>query len=227
MDFMMNKRLISTIVLVFGVVATAQALPVFNQTTIIGDSSIFNEGTLVVANNLGVLPTAVTVNGVTFGADQGGLSSNWSDGFSYADFSTDAFSEPLDTLMSNLKFVNNNNPATLNIDALNIGQSYMLQLIFSNDVNFAGNDVDIDVSFGGGTFNLVNWQDGAVSVAVSFIATDTMMTTTFGGNADFPLDRAVLNAYSLHQVTVPEPGTIILILTGLVCLGLTRRKSTI
>lgn len=78
---------------------SANAAPVFSASTITGDASILNIGTVIAANNLGGGAQAVAVNGINFGNSAAGLS-NWFNGG--GDFSNDPFSASLDALLSSL-----------------------------------------------------------------------------------------------------------------------------
>lgn len=221
----MSKVLRSFILAALGSMAiSAQAMPIFSASTITGDASILNIGTVVAANNLGGNAQAVTVNGINFGNSAAGLSSNWFNGG--GDFSNDPFSTNLDALLSSLRFVGDGNPATLTIGGLAIGQSYNLQLLFSNDVNSTGNDIDVTVQ--GSTYALINWIPSALDLSIDFVADSTSLVTTFFGGSSAEPQRAVLNGYVLQTAaaaTVPEPASLGLLALGLGALSLTRRKT--
>jgi hypothetical protein len=177
----------------------------FTETVINDDSDILNDGSLSVANtnNLGSAASAQTVNGVAFATDQSGLIGAWGPGG--GDFSTDSFSAPLDALLSNLQFSGTLGTVTLRLGGLNIGQTYRLQLLFSNDVNLTGNNVAISVQ--GDSYVLDDWQPNAINLRVEFVASSTSVDVTFQPGPSFvpgtfPADepgRAVLNAYALHS----------------------------
>ena len=93
----------------------------FTETVITGDSDILNDGLLLAANDLGGSPSAVTVNGVTFGTDQGGLTGPWGPGG--GDFSLDSFSTNLDALLSDLQFSGTLNPVTFTVGGLTPGKN--------------------------------------------------------------------------------------------------------
>lgn len=219
----MSKLLRACILAALGSMAlSANAAPVFSASTITGDASILNIGTVIAANNLGNAAQAVTVNGINFGNSAAGLS-NWANGG--GDFSNDPFSASLDALLSTLVFVPNGNPATLTIGGLTIGQSYNLQLLFSNDVNSTGNDIAVTVQ--GSSYHLLNWIPSALDLSIDFVANSTSVATTFfGGSANEP-QRPVLNAYALQTASaaVPEPASLGLLALGLSALGFTRRKT--
>ena len=219
----MSKLLRGFILAVLGSMAlSANAAPVFSASTITGDASILNTGTVIAANNLGGGAQAVTVNGISFGNSAAGLS-NWANGG--GDFSNDPFSANLDALLSSLVFVPNGSPATLTIGGLTIGQSYNLQLLFSNDLNSTGNDISVTVQ--GSSYQLLNWIPSALDLSVDFVADSTSVVTTFfGGSASEP-QRPVLNGYVLQtaSATVPEPASLGLLALGLGALGFARRKT--
>ncbi|MGB5740012.1 MAG: hypothetical protein WBM54_11730, partial [Woeseia sp.] len=172
----------------------------FTQTVITGDSDILNDGVLLVANDLGASPSAVTVNGVTFGTDQGGLIGLTNNGGG-GDFSQDpSFSANLDALLSDLKFTWVPPPVSLTINGLTPGKNYRLQLLFSNDHNSTGNNVEVTVE--GETWKLNGWQPNAINLTARFTATSSSVVTSFapGVGSDSQSGRAVLNAYVIHEM---------------------------
>ena len=172
----------------------------FKETVITGDSSILNDGVLIAANDLGDSPSAVTVNGVPFGTDQGGLFGSWQPQ-DPGDFSQDGFSATLDAVLSDLQFNNTLSPVNLTIGGLTPGASYRLQLLFSNDLNATGNRVNVTVQ--GATWVLDDWQPNPVNLTVQFTATSPSAVVTFapGAGSDVDSGRAVLNGYVIHQMT--------------------------
>lgn len=180
---------------------------IITENVITGDTDILNSGVLVAANDLGASPSAVTINNVIFGADQGGLTGTWALGG--GDFSTDPFSAELDSLLTNQQFSTSLDPVTLTISGLTIGKRYRLQLLFSNDLNLTGNN--IQVSLEGATWVLDDWQDDAINLTSAFTASNTSVVVTFQPGPDYvpgsdPFDepgRAVLSAYALHDISVP------------------------
>lgn len=196
------------------------ATPIFTQTTIIDDTSILGDGNLVVANNLGRARVGLSINGVVFGTDQSAFNSSWSNGS--GSFSYDVgFSANLDKLLDELVYANNFNALGFSVSGLTAGNAYRLQLLFSNDKNTTGNDVN--VSLLGSSFHLTNWQPGAINLIVSFVALSDTLNISFDG-PDTTEGRAVLNGYALHDVTdVPAPASILLLSIGLLGLARTRR----
>ena len=170
----------------------------FTETVITGDSDILNDGLLLAANDLGGSPSAVTVNGVTFGTDQGGLTGPWGPGG--GDFSLDSFSTNLDALLSDLQFSGTLNPVTFTVGGLTPGKNYRLQLLFSNDLNSTGDRVEVTVE--GETWILDDWQPGAINLTARFTATgSTVVTRLHRALARLAESgRAVLNAYVIHEM---------------------------
>ncbi len=192
-DNLFNDNSGSFDVTVSPIVATS-----FTETVISGDSDILSDGLLVVANDFGASPSAVTVNGVTFGTDQGGLVGPWGPGG--GDFSVDAFSANLDALLSDLQFSGTLNPVSFTISGLTPGTSYRLQLLFSNDLNTTSDRVEVTLE--GETWILDDWQPDAINLTAQFTATSSSVVTTFepGAGSTGESGRAILNAYVLHEI---------------------------
>ncbi len=173
----------------------------FTETVITSDLDILNDGLLIAANDLGASPSAVTVNGVTFGTNQGGLTGPWGPGG--GDFSLDPFSTNLDALLSDLQFSGTLNPVSLTIGGLTPGTDYRLQLLFSNDLNTTGDRVEVTVE--GRTWILDDWQPDAINLIANFTASSSSVTVTFapGVGSTGESGRAVLNAYALHEAAGP------------------------
>jgi hypothetical protein len=183
-----------------GIVVTVVPPALFTETVITGDSSILNDGVLIAANDLGDSPSAVTVNGVLFGTDQGGLTGSWQLQ-DPGDFSTDPFSANLDAVLSDLQFSNTLVPVNFTVGGLTPGASYRLQLLFSNDLNPTGDRVNVTVQ--GATWVLDDWQPNPINLTVQFTATSPSAVVTFAPGAGSGVDtgRAVLNGYVIHQMT--------------------------
>lgn len=212
-----TKTLFGFLVLSIGLTVPAHAVPIFLQTSITGEISVLNDGSLTEANNLGARNNPVTINGVLFGSDESALSAGWTDGsgnFSYDNFNTD-----LEALLDELVYASGFGSLGFTLDGLTIGNSYRLQLLFSNDKNSTGND--IFVSLLGSDFSLKNWQPNAVNLIVRFTAEAETLFVGFDGPDNQP-GRAVLNGYALHEV--PEPSTLAILALGLIGLGARRFK---
>lgn len=176
---------------------TRSASSSFTETVITGDADILNEGILVVANDLGAAPSAVNVNGVNFGIDQGGFIGPWGPGG--GDFSFDPFSANLDALLSDLQFSGTLNPVSLTIGGLTAGNDYRLQLLFSNDLNTTGDRVEVTVE--GETWILDDWQPDAINLTTEFTASGPSVTVSIapGVGSTGESGQAVLNAYVIHE----------------------------
>ena len=210
---------IFTCLLIFSLPSHSAA--VFTDTIILDDTAIINNGVLVEANNLGLAAQSVNVNGVAFGTDSSGTAGTTNAGV--GDFSTDAFSSELDALLSSLVFSTTTTNGALTIDGLTIGTSYRLQLLFSNDLNTTGNNVQVGVE--GSSYDLTNWQPTARNLIVDFIASDIFVTTTFQGLTNDNTGQAVLNGYAIHDVSsVPVPAAAWLFGSGLLGLIAIARK---
>ncbi|MEL6868369.1 MAG: LamG-like jellyroll fold domain-containing protein [Pseudomonadota bacterium] len=179
----------------------------FREIVIQSETDITNFGSLLVANDLGGSPAATTVNGITFGVDQSGQPpGEWVNGTPGADgFAFDSISPALDELLDDLIFVNfGRGPVdtSFNIGGLTPGDDYRLQLLFSNDLNETGNNVEVTVE--GETWLLDNWQPDAINLSIDFTATGTSVDVVFTGGPGSTIGsgRGVLNAYVLHDITI-------------------------
>ncbi|MGB5345121.1 MAG: Ig domain-containing protein, partial [Woeseia sp.] len=179
---------------------------VFTEAVIVDDFSVPNDGTLVVANDLGASPSAVQLaNGLLFGTVQAGfIGPNTQNGG--GDFSTLPFSPELDALLSDQRYITILSTASTTIGGLTPGANYRLQLLFANTLNLTGNQIQVTVE--GASHVLNNWQDDAINLMVDFVASGTSVQIDVAPDPNyvpgsFPFDepgRAVLNAYALHQV---------------------------
>jgi hypothetical protein len=114
-------------------------------------------------------------------------------------------------------FTADTNPGTLTI-----GNTYRLQLLFSNTQNGTGDDQIISVL--GSNLDIVNMGNHGINVAAEFTADSVTLLSSILNQGP----RTVLNGYALHELTpIPEPG--IMVIFGLGTLGLAsvrwRRKA--
>ncbi len=188
--------------------------PAFTEIVIQDDTDIANSGVLVVANDLGISPGAVTVNGVTFGTDQSGQAPGEWQVSGGNTFSNESLSPELDNLLDDLVFVNfgrANVDSTFSIGGLTPGNDYRLQMLFSNDINNTGNNVEVTVE--GETWLLDSWKPDPINLSTEFTATGTTVDIVFTGGPGSSSEsgRAVLNAYVVHDITPgvgPVAGTV-------------------
>jgi cysteine-rich repeat protein len=177
----------------------AEAIPLYTDVVITSETDVLNTGTLVKANNLGARPSPVTVNGVSFGTDQSGLANFFQGG---SDFSNQfPVNSPLDILLSPLIF----GPctfctSTLTISGLSAGNEYRLQAFFSNTANTTGESINLTID--GVNHTLSNPRGGAMNVVVEFTALSPTLVVNFN-NGSSTVERQILNAYALHDVTLP------------------------
>ncbi|MPY69171.1 MAG: PEP-CTERM sorting domain-containing protein [Alphaproteobacteria bacterium] len=111
----------------------------------------------------------------------------------------------------------------LALSGLEVGRNYVLQLMFSNDENITGNNVDITIE--GATHRLDDWQPDAINLTAEFTASSSTVLVTFSGPLDGPTGsarRAIVNAYALHLL--PEPGAMAIFVLGLAGLAFARRR---
>ena len=183
--------------------------PVFTPTVISAATDILNDGSLFVANNLGgSVPVTTPVNGVAFGDSQAGLIPGpavW--GIGGGDFNVDiGVGTPLDNLLSTLQFIAPFTSGSLLVNGLTAGETYRIQLLFSNDLNLTGNEIAVTVQ--GETYVLKDWQDDAINLQVEFTARSSSLTVGFAPGPDYVQGsvatdapgRAVLNGYAIHDI---------------------------
>jgi hypothetical protein len=196
----------------------AAASPIFTEGLLTQTANILDSGSVLTAVNLGASAPAVTVNGVAFQADNAtGLS-----GFTHGGC-TDCFQNqfatgsPLDQLLGALDYTPGAT-GTLTLSGLTSGNSYLLQLFFSNVVNNTGYNQTITIE--NQTYALVDFSGPADYLDVQFTADGSSDVVTFGGP-----NRVVLNAYALEgSGAVPEPASILMLGSGLVGVFAARRR---
>lgn len=183
----------------------AGAAVVFNETAITGDTNVYNNGTLITANNLGG-GGAVTVNGVNFGTDYSGLGGNYQN-TSSASYSTDPFSTELNTVLqshvidtvwynSAFEYAN-----SLSIGGLTIGNDYRVQILMSRD----GSNWDSDFILEGVSYLIESWMPNAINLSAAWTATDSTMNLTIGKSSGVAYEGyTVVSGYALHDVTGVE-----------------------
>jgi hypothetical protein len=123
-----------------GFTASARIISL-TQLDITSETNISNTGTLVVANSLGATPLVGTINSVNFGTDQSGLGNFFNDAGNFSNqFSNQS---GLDRGLSDLVLTLPSERGSLTLGGLAIGNTYRLQLLFSNTVNSVGDDTRI------------------------------------------------------------------------------------
>ncbi len=168
--------------------------------TLLSDTDIKNEGALVSANNLGANAAPVQINGVCFSNSPANLTNFANGGGAFcADCVPGSL---LQQLLNALVFQPNGNLSTLTIGGLTPCHRYRLQLLYSNDVNSTGNNINITVN--GQTYHFANWIPAAKNLIVEFTATSTSTVVSFLANDGAEPNRAVLNAYAVHDLDLPN-----------------------
>ncbi|MGB0712303.1 MAG: hypothetical protein ACPGUC_01970 [Gammaproteobacteria bacterium] len=215
--------------------ATAvNASVVFTETVLSGDAQVFNNGTLIQANNIGSGATPTTINGVSFGNDHTGLAAQT---MYYHTQTVSGFSTEMETMLNSyVKPSYQYNSAfeysgSLTISGLTIGNDYRIQLFvaLTGNSNPAANFNLENAGF----YSMTDWAPGAMNLSGVWTATDDTMNLTIGQTfSQTQYLYTVLNGYALHDVTgveaipstagasVPLPGSGLLMLIGM--LGLAR-----
>lgn len=169
-------------------------------TTLSVDTDIKNAGKLITANNLGAGATPVSINGVCFSNSPANLS-NFFNGSGA--FCQDCIpGSNLKKLLDALVFQPNGNESTLTIGGLTNCHRYRLQLIYSNDVNSTGNNINVNVN--GVTYSYSNWIPAAKILTIEFTATSSNTVVRFLSNNGAEPNRAVLNGYAVHDLDMPN-----------------------
>lgn len=158
-----------------------------------------------------------TNNSVEFGTNQLGLGSfNNGGGEFFPQFGT---ATGLDNVLSSLVFTADTNPGTLTLAGLKIGNTYRLQLLFSNTQNGTGDDQIISVL--GSNLDIVNIGNRGINVAAEFAADSVTLLSSILNQGP----RTVLNGYALHELTpIPEPGIMVILGLGTLGLASVRRR---
>ncbi|MDQ6969272.1 MAG: hypothetical protein Q9M16_02020 [Mariprofundus sp.] len=172
------------------------------QTTITTTSDVLNDGGLVAANNLGAGAQPVHVNGVCFGNDGAGTTNLFNGSGNFFTDSLPVGTPEMNQLLDSLVFQPNGAPSSLTIGGLTPGQIHRIQLFFSNDVNSTGNNISFDIN--GTPASLVNWIPNTVKLMYEFIPSATTAVVTFHANSSATASRAVLNAYAVHNLELPN-----------------------
>ncbi len=171
-------------------------------TTLAVDADIKNNGLLIAANNLGAGAAPVSVNGVCFSNSPANLT-NFANGGGA--FCQDCIpGSNLKKLLDALVFQPNGNESTLTIGGLTSCHRYRLQLIYSNDVNSTGNNINVNVN--GVTYSFSNWIPAAKILTVEFTASSASTVVRFLSNNGAEPNRAVLNGYAMHDLDMPNNG---------------------
>ncbi|NKB20951.1 MAG: hypothetical protein GKS01_10670 [Alphaproteobacteria bacterium] len=187
------------------------------QHDIVNQFDVASTGTLVVANSLGASPITGTINGVAFGTDQSGIGNFTNGGGNFSNQYGTATG--LDRVLSNLVFTPNTAPGTLTLGGLTVGNTYRLQLLFSNVPNSTGDDQRISVL--GSNIDIVNMGNRGINVVAEFTADTASLLTSFIDQGN----RTILNGYALHDVTqASAPGTMTIFGLSVFGLGIVRRR---
>ncbi|MCB1736277.1 MAG: hypothetical protein H6981_11715 [Gammaproteobacteria bacterium] len=192
----------------------AQAAVVFDQGDVLAETDLLNSGTLVSANNLGTGAPPLTINGLVFGTDTGGITGMSAGGGDFSNQFTP--SSNLDLLFSNLVYQYSSS-SSLAFTGLTAGHDYFLQLFLSNTANSTGKASRVTVQ--GQQHNLTNFDAGASTadyLRVSFTASGTSELISFGTGSVGESARMVLNGYALSDLSptspVPTPAPLALLL---------------
>ncbi|MBI1936984.1 MAG: DUF5011 domain-containing protein [Ignavibacteriales bacterium] len=170
----------------------------FQQVTLTSNSQILNDGRLISSANYGYNAPFAKVNGVCFepNTSNTGLSNFVTSGSN--GFDVNQISPELHAVLQGLVFQPSGGASTLTITGLTPGNHHRLQLLFSNDINSTGNNVNITVE--GKTYNLSSWIPSSINLIAEFTPSASSTVVTFGSNSGAEPNRAVLNAYAIHDL---------------------------
>jgi len=194
---------------------------------ITGESDVENLGLVVTAVNVGST-SGVTVNGVTFGADDGKVTTNGTQRPDFAPSPDPSISANYHTLLDSIR----TNGSNISISGLTSGTEYQVQ-IWVNDSRYPNTATRQTTFSAGNTSGYVQASRDDTQyhlgqfVIGTFTADGTTQTITYQGyNGDDPptplADANYVNA--LLVTTVPEPGSAAFLGLLLCGAGFLRRR---
>lgn len=154
---------------------------------------------------------------------------NWGSANNYGASTND---DALEFLMQSIRWSNRGAIFNIALSNLTIGDSYSLQLLFSEKCCNRGFDIFVDGQLIKDNFSANALQGSLASTTVGafarygFTATSSTLGISFGGVDNTRGDNnPILNAFTLENVTpVPEPSTIAILALSMIGLGARRFK---
>ena len=164
----------------------------FSQTNGIVPADILDDGILITANTLSF---ARTLNGIPFVRSDAGLNDWTNAGLGWCNLCA----APFQSALSFQYYQEAPDSPSITFPGLTVGATYRAQVLMANTTNQTG--WATTASMQGDSYTMTNWgATQPVNLTVEFVATGTTEVLAFPFTTNSEPARAVINAYTLHQI---------------------------